>query len=167
MSHDSSNTEALRRSEVWSSQLKETLQDELQGTGYVDWLSEFPDGDTFTIPSIGDAEVDDYVENESVKYRPLDTGEFQFSITDYLASGIYITERAKQDSFYMDQLVSMFVPKQTRAILEDVEANILNLQSNQTASDLNNINGAPHRFVASGTQPWIHNPYGKDGRRPG
>ncbi len=145
------NVSHLTRSEVWSSQLKDILEDDLMATTYVNWLSEFPDGDTFNIPSIGQAQVEDYTENDDITYAPLDTGEFQFSITEYLASGIYITEKAKQDMFYMNQLVSQFVPKQERAIMEDVEATILGLQSQQTASALNNINGAPHRFVASGT----------------
>jgi hypothetical protein len=141
----------LTRSEVWSSQLKDVLLDDLMATTYVNWLSEFPDGDTFNIPSIGEAQVTDYVENDDITYAPLDTGEFQFSITEYLASGIYITNKAKQDMFYMNQLVSQFVPKQERAIMEDVEATILGLQSQQTASAVNAINGADHRYVATGT----------------
>jgi len=122
---------------------------------YVNWMTEFPDGDTFNIPSIGQAQVESYSENDSVTYAPLDTGNFQFSITEYLASGIYITEKAKQDMYYMNQLVSQFVPKQERAIMEQVESTILGLQSQQTASNLNNINGAPHRFVGSGTNEVI------------
>ncbi len=145
------NSEHLIRSEVWSSQLKEVLEDELQAQQYVNWMSEFPDGTTFTIPSIGQAQVDDYVEDTAVKYRALDTGEFQFTIDQYKSSGHYITNKNKQDSFWMNQLVSAFVPKQARAILEAVETKILALESEQTSADLNNINGAPHRFVASGT----------------
>jgi hypothetical protein len=145
------NSEHLIRSEVWSSQLKEVLEDELQAQQYVNWMSEFPDGTTFTIPSIGQAQVDDYVEDTAVKYRALDTGEFQFTIDQYKSSGHYITNKNKQDSFWMSQLVSAFVPKQARAILEAVETKILALQSEQTGADLNNINGAPHRYVASGT----------------
>ena len=148
---DTSASDHLIRSEVWSSQLKEVLEDELFAQGWVNWLSEFPDGTTFTIPSVGQAQVDDYQENESVTYRALDTGEFQFTIDNYKASGIYITDKNKQDSFYMSQLVSSFVPKQERAIMAALETNILGLESGQTASNLNNINGAPHRFVASGT----------------
>lgn len=141
----------LTRSSVWSGQLKDVLEDDLMAQNYVDWMTEFPDGDTFNVPSIGEAQVKDYVENDAVDYAPLDTGNFQFSISEYLSSGIYITNKAKQDMFYMSQLVSKFVPKQQRAIMENVEATVLGLQSQQTASDLNNINGAPHRFVASGT----------------
>ena len=152
---DTGNSGHLIRSEVWSSQLKETLQDELQATTYVNWLNEFPDGDTFTIPSIGDAVQDDYSENSPVQYRALDTGEFQFSIDQYKSSGHYITNKAKQDGFYMNQLVSSFVPKQSRAILEGVETKIMGLESEQTASNANVINGADHRFVATGTNEVI------------
>jgi hypothetical protein len=146
------NTAALRRSEVWSAQLKDVLQDELMGTGYVRWLTEFPDGDTFTIPSIGaSVNVRDYVEDQAVVYDAMDTGEFQFSITEYLSSATYITKKAMQDGYYMSELVASFVPKQSRAIMEHVETSILGLETQQTASDLNTINGGAHRFVAGGT----------------
>ena len=145
------NVDHLTRSEVWSSQLKDVLTDELMATKYVSWLTEFPDGDAFTIPSIGEAQQNDYVEDNAIEYQALDTGEFSFTINKYKASGIYITDKAKQNMFYMNQLVSSFVPKQQRAIMEVVESDILGLQSEQTASDLNAINGASHRFVANGT----------------
>ncbi len=153
MVHATNNAsmDSLIRSEIWSSQLKEVLEDELQAMGWVNWITEFPDGDQFTIPSIGQAKVDDYVEGAAIQYRNLATGEFQFNIDQYLVSAHSITDKAKEDSFYMSQLVSSFVPSQARAIMERVEADILNLQSAQTASNLNTINGFDHRFVANGT----------------
>ena len=141
----------LVRSNLWSSQLKDILEEELMATKYVRWLTEFPDGDTFNIPSIGQAQVDDYTEDQDVKYRAMDTGNFTFTITEYLSSATYITNKAKQDTFYMNELVSTFVPKQQRAIMARLEQDILGLQSQQTASNLNTINGADHRFVANGT----------------
>ena len=145
------NVSLLTRAEVWSRELKEILRDELMAQTYVRWLQEFPDGDTFKIPSIGQAYVDDYAEDEAVKYRPLDTGQFTFQITEYLSSGTYVTKKAEQDMFYMNELVSRFVPEQERAIMEHVEESILNLQSQQTAGNANTINGAPHRYAASGS----------------
>lgn len=144
------NSTLLTRAEVWSSELKEVLEDNLMATQYVNWLSEFPDGDTFKIPSIGQADVDDYQEDEGVVYRPLDTGQFTFQIDEYLSSGTYVTRKNEQDAFYMNQLVSSFVPKQERAIMEHVENKILGLQSQQTAGATNLINGEKHRFVATG-----------------
>lgn len=148
----STSPDFLVRSEVWSSQLKDVLQDELMAQKYVNWLTEFPDGDTFTIPSIsGQMQVDDYEEDTSVQYHAMDTGEFQFQITEYLSSATYITNKQKQDSFYMSQLTSSFVPAQNRAIMVRLESDILGLSASQTASATNTINGAAHRFVASGT----------------
>lgn len=154
--HTTANIDVLIRSEVWSNELKEALLDELQATKYVDWMSTFPDGTTFTIPSIGEATVRDYVEDTAVQYDSLDTGEFQFTITEYLSAATYITRKARQDAFYAARLEASFVPKQLRAIMERVETSIMNLgaggaSGGQTASDLNLINGAAHRFVASGT----------------
>lgn len=52
----------------------------------------------------------------------------------------------------MSRLVSSFVPKQHRAIAKAMEVDIMALgNAGQTASDLNNINGANHRWVAAGT----------------
>ena len=145
------NTSLLTRAEVWSRELKEILRDELMAQSYVRWLQDFPDGDTFKIPSIGQAYVDDYVEDEAVKYRPLDTGQFTFQINEYLSSGTYVTKKAEQDMFYMNELVSRFVPEQERALMEHVEEAVLGLQSQQTAGNANTINGAPHRYAAKGS----------------
>lgn len=156
MSMNTTNGALLTRSEIWSSQLKEVLQDELNAQGWVNWLSEFPDGDQFTIPSIGESTIRDYQEDENVTFDALDTGEFTFAITEYKSSGHYITEKARQDLFYASQLEAKFVPSQARALGETLETDILALAAGgasggQTADDLNNINGAAHRFVASGT----------------
>ena len=146
----------LIRSEVWSGQLKDILEEELIGAqGYVDWMVDFPDGTTFTIPSVGQAEIDNYVEDTAVKYRALDKGEFNFTIGEYISSATYITKKMRQDAFYAAKLEAMFVPKQARAIAEHVETTVLNLAMSQTASNPNNINGANHRFVGSGTNEVI------------
>ena len=94
----------------------------------------------------------DYDEGQAVRYTAMDTGNFTFTINKYKSSATYITNKMKQDSFYMSRLVSSFVPKQSRAISKAMEVDVLNLGfAGQTASNLNNINGAPHRWVAAGT----------------
>ena len=39
-----STNEHLIRSELWSRQIKEVFLEDLQGTRYVDFLTDFPDG---------------------------------------------------------------------------------------------------------------------------
>ena len=156
MAMTTGNSSLLTRSEIWSTQLKEVVQDELEAQGWVNWLSEFPDGDQFTVPSIGESTVRDYVEDTEAVFDALDTGEFTFTITEYLSSGHYITEKARQDLFYSSQLEAKFVPSQARALAEKMETDILALAAGgasggQTASATNSINGAEHRFIGTGT----------------
>lgn len=150
------NTEHLIRSQIWSTQLKEVLEFELQGVKYVDMLTEFTDGNVINIPSIGQAEASDYVEGEAVKYTSMDTGNFQFSINEYKQSGTFITNKMKQDTFYLDRLVSSFVPKQARAIMAGIEEKVMSVgPDGQTPNSLNVINGGPHRFIAQGANASI------------
>lgn len=149
MSNTTTTAAQLIRAELWSSELKETLRDELMGMGYVRMLSEFPDGTTFTIPSVGDARTDDYVEDSAVQYRPMDTGEFNFTIDEYISSGTYITRKANQDAYYASELVASFVPKQHRAIMEHFETNMFLRPDNDmagSATDPYLINSAAHRY---------------------
>jgi len=150
MAFTTSNSEHLIRSEVWSRDLKERFQDELQAEPLVHWLQDFPDGEEFTIPSVGGATVRPYTDDTPIVYDKFDTGEFKFQITEYESSATYITNKSKQDLFYMSRLISKFVPEQHRALMESLESKIFGLASQQTASAANNINGAAHRFVATG-----------------
>lgn len=152
MAFQTNATDHLIRSSLWSTQLKEVLLDDLMAMAYVDLITDFPDGDTLNIPSIGQAEVYDYAEGQAIRYTAMDTGNFTFSITDYKASATAITNKMKQDSYVMSQLVSSFVPKQNRAIMKSMEAAILALGPGaQTLNSDNQINGAKHRFIGSGT----------------
>lgn len=146
------NMSQLTRSEIWSAELKEILRDEMMAQRYVRMLDGFPDGDLFTIPSIGQLQVDNYEEDTDVIYRPMDTGEFQFAIDKYLSSATYITKKAQQDAFYASQLESRFVPEQERAIMAHFEVTTLatpeaGISANSTAS----IDGIAHRWAGSGT----------------
>lgn len=111
----------LVRSNLWSSELKELLRDEMQAQRYVRMLEGFPDGDTFNIPQIGAIVTRDYTDDTQVVYDPLDTDNFTFTIDEYLSSATYITKQAQQDSFYASQLEARFVPEQARAIMEHFE----------------------------------------------
>jgi hypothetical protein len=153
---DTNYNDHLIRSTIWSTDLKEAFDDDLMAMKYIRMLTDFPDGNLINIPSIGQAEVADYAEGRPVTYTAFDTGNFTFTISDYKVSATYITRKMMQDTFYMSQLVSSFVPKQHRAIMKQMEIDALKVGPNgQTASNLNTINGAAHRFIGSGTNETI------------
>ncbi len=146
------NTEYLNRTSLWSREVTDLLLDDLFAMRFVRTLTDFPDGTTLNIPSIGEAEVFNYAEGQAIKYNNLDTGNFQFEIDQYVGSANAVTEQFKQDSFYANEMISLFSPRQHRAIMEHYETRVWNrLNAGQTASNLNTINDADHRWMASGS----------------
>jgi hypothetical protein len=141
----------LVRANLWSDQLKDVLVDTLMGQQFVNWLTNFPDGTTFNIPSISEIPMRDVNgENDPVVYDSLQSGNFSFIINKYVESATYITDKAKQESFVADQLIASFIPKMKRAIEENLETGIFELANSQLTNNLNSINGVGHRFVGSG-----------------
>jgi hypothetical protein len=150
------NTNSLVRTSLWSRQIKELLLDELNAMTFVRIISDFPDGYTINIPSIGEATQADFVEGQAIKYNSMDTGNFQFSFDQYKYSANAISEKFKRDSFYSQDVIAAFVPRQHRVLMEGVETRILaQANSGQTASNSNLVNGAAHRWVAHGTSQAI------------
>lgn len=151
-------SEHLIRSSLWSEQLKELLQDELIAMKYVRMLNVPSDAgsSTINIPSLGEAEQQDFVEGARVRYARFDTGNYQFTFDQYKYSANSISEKFKRDSFYSDEVIAAFLPRQHRALMVGVETRILAAgNSAQTASSLNTINGGDHRWVGSGTSETI------------
>ncbi len=152
MAMTTSNTTFLQRAQVYSSELKEILRDEMMAQRYVRMLDGFPDGNTFNIPSIGQAQVDNYTEDSAVTYRPLDTGNFTFSVDKYLSSATYMTKKAEQDTFYSSELMSRFVPEQERAIMEHFETTTLAApEAGVSANSTEAINSISMRVGSTGT----------------
>lgn len=152
MSFSTSTTEHLIRSNLWSSKLKEVFLEDLVAMRWIDMVEDFPDGDQINIPSIGQAEVSDYAEGRPVTYTAFDTGNFTFTISQYKQTGLFITNKMKQDSFYFEQLAAKFVPNMYRALAKQLEVDALKVgPDGQTASNPNTINGAHHRFVSTQT----------------
>jgi hypothetical protein len=152
------NTDHVIRSNLWSANLKENFEDQLMGMQYVDWITDFPDGDIWNIPSVGQLQALDYVEGQAAKYNKMDTGNFTLQITEYKQAGVAVTEKFKQDSMWAPKIMSRFVPEMTRAIQTSLEADIMNLgPESQTAGNTNTINGAFHRWVGQGAGDLMSN----------
>ena len=150
-----SNNTLLQRTEWLSDTIKETLEEELMVQTWLNWAPLNDGSATYTVPSIGDAIVDDYTEEDAIKFRPLDKGQFTLNIDEHISSGHYITDTAMEDTHYAEQLVSAIPNKEIRAVMKRIETDILKLQGNQTAANTNLINGQKHRFVGTGSSNTI------------
>src|SRR6266576_3176667 len=148
--------EHLIRSNLWSRQIKQLLLDDLFAMKFVRTITDFPDGTTINIPSIGEAESADFTEGQVIKYNKMDTGNFTFSFDQYKYSANAISEKFKRDSYYSSDVLAAFVPRQHRSLMEAVETRIFAVaNSGQTASNPNTINTADHRWVGHGTSQSI------------
>lgn len=150
MSTTTSQSNAIR-SDVWSKEIQEELQEELMAQRTVDFVSDFGDGDTLHIPTFSSVSVRDYVENTDLSYEDPTTGEFTLTIDQYLQSNVYVTDKLKQDSFYVSEIQSKFPKMCVRALMERLENDIFLLHKQQTSNDANTINGVAHRYVGTGT----------------
>lgn len=140
------------RTPVFSSDITSLLLADLNAMTFVRTLNDFPDGFNFTIPIVGEAEISTFNEGQALKYAAMDTGQYQFNFTDYVYSANSMTEKFKRDSWLSPQILALFPQRQHRAIMEYYETRVFAVgNSGQTASDLNAINGASHRWVASAT----------------
>lgn len=145
--NDSAVSTNLVRSNLWSSELKELLRDDMMAQNYVRMLEGFPDGDTFNIPQIGAIQTRDYTDDTAVTYDALSTDNFTFTIDKYLSSATYITKAASQDSFYSAQLEARFVPEQARAIMEHFESTTFAApETGVTANSAEAQDGIAHRI---------------------
>ncbi len=141
----------LIRTNIWANETKEVLQEDLMLDKHVRWVTDFPDGDTLNIPTFGESTVRNYQEGADITVDDATTGNFTLTIDKYYQSGYKITEKFKQDSFYVSQAEAIFSKNLSRAILEQKESDIATIQASQTASDPNVINGYDHRWGALGS----------------
>lgn len=146
------NTTAIRRAEVYSTLILDTIKDNFLPEGIHRDVSDFPDGDVLNITTFGDLVLRDLEEDQPTPVDPFDTGRITLRITEYVGNGVYMTDKVRDDSHQAAQFDAAVVPKQARAIKERWETDLLaTFPAAQSATNPNAINGVAHRFVASGT----------------
>lgn len=152
MAQTTANTQAFIEAQQYSNFILMNLHDGLLPTNFYRNVSDFGNGTTLNIKTIGATTLQEITENEDLTYNPIDTGTVQLQITDYVGDAWYITDVLRQDGSQIEQLHSARAMEATRAIQENFETRFLaTLNAAQTAGSQNQINGFDHRFLASGT----------------
>lgn len=142
----------LIRDEIWSKRIQEELQEELYANSLVEWISgEFADGDMLTIPTLGSMTARNYTENADITIDDPTVGEFQLTVDKYYQAGVGVTDKMKEDTYYMQVLIQKFPEQCVRALMERMESDIFLLHKGQTDNTANLINGYAHRYVGGGT----------------
>lgn len=156
MGNTTSNTSPLIRGHIYSQMLQDELLDALVATKLTWDVSDFGDGTTYHIPSIGDVIVRDYSEDTPIIYDSIDTGEVTMTLDQYKSAASYVTKKLLLDGYKAQALYAAIPRKHLRALLEEYETRLFRTaNAGQTAGNANSVNGQAHRFVASGTSQHI------------
>lgn len=142
--------------------IRQTVYEESLLKAYDDWLvgkllfndrtGSFPDGDTLTVTKTGDRQVSDYTEDQPVDFSKMATSRINLTVDTYLQDGFYITDKMAQDSHQAEAFWQENVRKSGIAFERRLETDVFaTCNDGQTSADANNINGQPHRIIASGT----------------
>ena len=153
---DTSNSAAFIEQTQYSQFILQNLHDGLLPDQFFRDVSDFGEGTTLNIKTIGTATIQEVTEDTPLVYNPIDTGTVQLTITDYIGDAWYITDVLRQDGSQTEQLMATRGVEATRAIQENFETRFLaTLNAAQTATAANAINGFGHRFVATGTNETV------------
>lgn len=143
------NSDPTIRASVYSEFLLETLNDQFLPEGLHRDVSDFGDGDTLYIPSIGEMPLYDLEEDKETPLAALDTGQLTLQITEYKGVGGYTSDKLKQDAYKAMAIEQQIPVSALRKIRESYETNMLSVaNSGQTSADPNAVNGIDHRWVA-------------------
>lgn len=146
-----SNT-AFIEAEQYSDFILENMHDGLLPAQFYRDVSDFGNGTTLNIKTIGEAQIQEVEEDVAITYAPIETGNVTLSITDYIGDGWYVTDKMRQDGSQIEQLLAVRGKEATRAIQEYYETRAFSvLNSGQTAGNANAINGFAHRLAGTGT----------------
>lgn len=152
MANTTSNTPSFIEAQQYDTHILTNLHDGMLPTTFYRNVSNFGSGTTLNIKTIGTVTLQDITENEDLTYNPIDSGNVQLSITDYVGGAWYVTDVLRQDGAQVEALHAAQSTENVRAIQENFETRFLvTMNAGQTLGDRNLINGFSHRFRASGT----------------
>ena len=145
----SSNTSFIE-AQQYSHFILRNMQDGMLPENFFRDVSDFGHGTTLNIKSIGEAQIQEITENEDITFTPIESGNIQLVISDYVGDAWYVTDKMRQDGNQVEALTQARGQEAVRALQEYRETKALSvLNAAQTPADPNMINGFAHRIAAS------------------
>jgi hypothetical protein len=150
MAITSSSNGSFIEASQYSSFILQNLHDGLLPATFYRNVTDFGNGEVLNIKTVGSAVIQEITENEDITYNPIESGNVQLRIEDYIGDAFYVTDVMRQDGSQVEQLLAMRAAEGTRAIQETFESRFFaTLNEGQTAGDQNLVNGFAHRMVGS------------------
>jgi len=151
MSNYTLNTNAFIEAQQYSQFILRTLPTAILPATFYRDVSDFGNGSTLNIKTIGTATIQEVEEDSPLIYNPIETGNITLSITDYVGDAWYVTDVLRQDGSQIEALMAARAQEATRAIQQHFETRFLAVtNAGQTAANPNTVNGFARRFRATG-----------------
>jgi len=149
--NNTSNQQAFFEAEQYSQIILENLHEFLLPEVMYRDITDFPSGTTLNIKTVGDVTIQDTDEDDVLTSYPIDTGTITMAITEFKGAKWHITDKLREDGAQIDQLSGMQTVAVMRAFGEEHQTKYFAAgNAAHTASNLNIVNGRPHRWVAGG-----------------
>lgn len=144
------NTQAFIEAEQYSSFILTNLQDGLMPSTWYRDVGDFGSGETLNIKTIGSATIQEVEEDTAINYSPIESGEVQLVITDYIGDAWYVTDKLRQDGAQVEALMAARSQESTRAIQENFETRFYEVcNASQTDADPMLVNSFAHRLSST------------------
>lgn len=145
-----SNTTAFIEAQQYSQFILMNLHDGLLPDTFVRDVSDFDNGTTLNIKTVGTVTIQEASEDTPLVYNPIESGTITLQIQNYIGDAWYITDDLREDGSQVDRLMVERSVESTRAIQETYETRFLKVcNTAQTAANPNTINGFAHRIASA------------------
>lgn len=145
------NTRAFIESEQYSDFILTNLHDGMLPESFWRNVTDFGNGETLHIKTIGTVTLQEAAEDEPLTYNPIETGEIIFKITEYKGDAWYVTDDLREDGTNIDRLMAERASESTRALQEIFETDALKTAALAFAGTTGPflVNGFPHKIVSA------------------
>lgn len=144
------NTTAFIEAEQYSSFILMNLHDGLLPDSFMRDVSDFDNGTTLHIKTLGPVTIQEVSEDTPVNYTAIESGEVTLQIQNYVGDAWYVTDDIREVGSQVDRLMVERSVESTRAIQELFETRFLSIcNASQTDADPNLINGFAHRIASA------------------
>lgn len=148
MAQNTSNSSAVIASEIYSRFLVENLPEIMLPEGFSRDVTDFGDGTTLNIPTVGSVTLQEAAEGQPLTFNPIDSGTVTLSISEFPGDAWSVTDVLKEDGYLVERLMQERAMESSRAMAEYFETKYLDAcNSAQTANNDNLVNGIKHRIV--------------------
>lgn len=136
--------------EQYSDFILRNLHDGMLPQNFYRNVSDFGEGETLNIKSIGEAKLQEVDENTPLIYNPIESGNIQMQITDYPGDAWFITDKMRQDGSQIPALLAARADESRYALQQFVEGRAYEtLNAAQVDGEDNLVNGFAHRVAST------------------